>query len=231
MLDSLNPFSDPMFKKQLLEKEGKLNQNPDNYEVLEPEEVADLKSIITSAPKLPKQAKNLILDASALAKNEKDQKAKEISLALNKVFSQYNSEYGLNLEVSFDSLSQTLVDVADEKKRRILQLYLSQTFDAIRPILIMHLIQRLTLAIDYITTPEKLFNSAELTTADIFLVIEKLMQYIDQLNQMKNDIEIEGADAELRKIAADMRADSRNSDENKEMIENFMSLFRKDKNI
>lgn len=230
MLDSLNPFSDPMFKKQLLEKEGKLNQNPDNYEVLEPEEVADLKSIITSAPKLPKQAKNLILDASALAKNEKDQKAKEISLALNKVFSQYNSEYGLNLEVSFDSLSQTLVDVADEKKRRILQLYLSQTFDAIRPILIMHLIQRLALAIDYITAPERLFGP-EMSSQDIFLVIEKLMQYIDQLNQMKNDIEIEGADAELRKIAADMRDDSINSDENKEMIENFMSLFRKDKNI
>lgn len=227
MLDSLNPFSDPMFKKQLLEKEGKLNQNPDNYEVLEPEEVADLKSIITSAPKLPKQAKNLILDASALAKNEKDQKAKEISLALNKVFSQYNSEYGLNLEVSFDSLSQTLVDVADEKKRRILQLYLSQTFDAIRPILIMHLIQRLALAIDYITAPERLFGP-EMSSQDIFIVVEKLMQYIDQLNQMKSDIEIEGAGAELRKIAADMRDDSINSDENKEMIENFMSLFRKD---
>lgn len=227
MLDSLNPFSDPMFKKQLLEKEGKLNQNPDNYEVLEPEEVADLKNIITSAPKLPKQAKNLILDASALAKNEKDQKAKEISLALNKVFSQYNSEYGLNLEVSFDSLSQTLVDVADEKKRRILQLYLSQTFDAIRPILIMHLIQRLALAIDYITAPERLFGP-EMSSQDIFIVVEKLMQYIDQLNQMKSDIEIEGAGAELRKIAADMRDDSINSDENKEMIENFMSLFRKD---
>ncbi len=227
MLDSLNPFSDPMFKKQLLEKEGKLNQNPDNYEVLEPEEVADLKNIITSAPKLPKQAKNLILDASALAKNEKDQKAKEISLALNKVFSQYNSEYGLNLEVSFDSLSQTLVDVADEKKRRILQLYLSQTFDAIRPILIMHLIQRLALAIDYITAPERLFGP-EMSSQDIFIVVEKLMQYIDQLNQMKGDIEIEGAGAELRKIAADMRDDSINSDENKEMIENFMSLFRKD---
>ena len=80
-MEAINPFSDPEFKKKLLEKEGFSSDS--DYELLEDHQ--DLKSIISDAPILPKTAKNLILDASAIAKNEKEQKAKEMSLALNNI--------------------------------------------------------------------------------------------------------------------------------------------------
>ena len=74
MLKPVNPFADKAFKEQLLKKESK-----DEYEVLEPDN--ELQEIITGAPKIPAGGalKNVILDASALAKNEKSQRALEIT--------------------------------------------------------------------------------------------------------------------------------------------------------
>ena len=111
MIGTVNPFSDPEFKKQILGKEGRTDSNnSDNYEILQPEEdvSVDLKNIISGAPKIPKQAKNIILDASAIASNKKEQKALELTYKLNEVFTSYNKEYNIDLHVDFGSLSNTL---------------------------------------------------------------------------------------------------------------------------
>ena len=71
-MEAINPFADPEFKKQILAKEKKnASIVPDNeYEVVEEDTDTkmDMKSLISGAPTLPKTAKNLILDASAIAK-------------------------------------------------------------------------------------------------------------------------------------------------------------------
>jgi hypothetical protein len=81
MISSINPFADDEFKKQIIEQEGLDKNSPDNYEILEPiDENIEFKNIISNTPKIPKQAKNIILDASALAKNDKEAKAQELNL-------------------------------------------------------------------------------------------------------------------------------------------------------
>ena len=227
-MESINPFSDPAFKKQLLEKSGKLEQDPDEYEELEDNDpVSDLKNIISSAPKLPKTAKNMILDASALAKNEKEKKALEMTSSLNEIFSKYNKEYNTDLNIDFSSLSRTLVNVSDPKSRHVLELYVSEVFKSLRPILILHMIQKLTLAIDYILSPEKLFGQ-EMSTQDIFIVCEKLLQYIDQLEQIKDTVEIKGSDLELKKLADSKSTEIANDPESKKVIDDFWKLMRQD---
>lgn len=224
-INPINPFNDPDFKKTIIDKE---RGSDSSYEVIESDNSvqSDLKSIISGAPTLPKTAKNLILDASAIAKNEKDEKAREISLALNNVFTQYNKEYGTDLQVNFNSLSQTLVNVSDPKSRRVLELYLSEFYGSMRPILIMHLIQRLVIAIEFVTDPSRMFGQ-DLTTADVFVVVEKLMFYINQLDEMKSEIKIDGADLELKKLASNSDIDLQSS-ESKETIDHFMNLLNKE---
>lgn len=224
-INPINPFNDPEFKKTIIDKERGGNSSSD-YEVLDSDSSigqSDLKSIISGAPTLPKTAKNLILDASAIAKNEKDEKAREISLALNNVFTEYNKEYGTDLQINFNSLSQTLVNVSDPKSRRVLELYLSEFYGSMRPILIMHLIQRLVIAIEFVTDPSRMFGQ-DLTTADVFVVVEKLMFYINQLDEMKSEIKIEGSDLELKKMSESSNLDLQSS-ESKEVIDNFMNLL------
>lgn len=225
-MEAINPFSDPEFKKKLLEKEG-FSSDSDYEELLEDHQ--DLKSIISDAPILPKIAKNLILDASAIAKNEKEQKAKEMSLALNNIFSRYNKEYGTDLQINFDSLSNTLINVSDPKSRHVLELYVSEVFKSFRPILILHLMQKLTLAIDYVLDPQRLFGQ-DMTTQDIFIVVEKLLQYIDQLDSLRSDVEIKGSDLELKKLAEENTGVDFQSEEAQQAISDFWKLFNNDNN-
>lgn len=231
-MDVINPFTDPEFKKKLLEKESK--KSSDSYEVLDSDSTvsSDLKNIISGAPSIPDSGslKNVILDASALAKNEKEGKALEITNSLNKVFSEYNKEYGMDLNIDFSSLSKTLINVADPNKRHVLELYVSEVMKSIRPILILHLIQRLSLAIDYVTQPERMFGQ-DISTADIFIIVEKLISYIEELDQIRKQVEIKGSDLELKKLAEEHKDESLTSPEAKKAVDDFMDLLYKDSGI
>lgn len=232
-MEAINPFNNEEFKRQIL---GNKKDNSSDYEILEPDrDVADdMKSIISQAPKMPISgaAKNIIVDASALAKNEKNKKAQDMQLALNQVFTNYNKEYGTDLQINFDSLSQTLVNVSDPKSRHTLELYLSEVFKSIRPILIVHMLSKLSLAIDYVLDPKNLFDKSQMTIQDTFLAVREIMGFIEQIEAMKDDIMIEGSDLELKKLA-DNKDSSINSDdpEAKKMVDDFMKLFKKDNGI
>ena len=232
-MNAVNPFSDPEFKKQLLEKEGKA-ANSDDYEILQPEEdlSGEFKNIISSAPKIPhsKDIKNIIMDASAISANQKEQKALELTQKLNQVFTGYNKEYGLDLHVDFSSLSNTLVNVADPKSRHILELYVSEIFKSIRPILILNMISKLCLCIDYILDPKKLFGG-EFTLQDSFIAVEKIMDFISRLEEMKSDIQVSGSDLELKKIAEETGNQELASPEAQKTVQEFLKLFQKEQGI
>ena len=230
-MNIVNPFNDPEFKKQILGKEGKTGSESDDYEIIEDPDISkELDTIISKAPKIPKTAKNMVLDASAIASNQKEQKALEITSALNSVFTKYNKEYGTDLQIDFSNFSNTLVNVADPKKREVLELYVSEVFKSVRPIFLLHLINRLDLALDYVLDPKRMF-SGELSLPDLFLVIEKLQAYIDNLNQMMSDVTIPGSDQILKKLAEDNNNESINSPESKKAVEDFLKLFQKDRGL
>ena len=232
-MNAVNPFSDPEFKKQLLEKEGKA-ANSDDYEILQPEEdlSGEFKNIISSAPKIPhsKDIKNIIMDASAISANQKEQKALELTQKLNQVFTGYNKEYGLDLHVDFSSLSNTLVNVADPKSRHILELYVSEIFKSIRPILILNMISKLCLCIDYILDPKTLFGG-EFTLQDSFIAVEKIMDFISRLEEMKSDIQVSGSDLELKKIAEETGNQELASPEAQKTVQEFLKLFQREQGI
>ena len=235
MIGTVNPFSDPEFKKQILGKEGRADSGPDSYEILQPEEdvSVDLKNIIGSAPKIPnsKSIKNVILDASAIASTKKEQKALELTHKLNEVFSSYNKEYNIDLHVDFGSLSNTLVNVADPKSRHILELYVSEVFQSIRPILILNMTSKLCLIVDHALDLQNVMDSSQMSIQDLFIVIEKIMQYIDMLENLRDSVVIKGSDLELKKISEEVGNSELNSEESKQVVADFMRLFQKEHGI
>lgn len=232
---SVNPFDDPEFKKEILASEGvqsgsATEDTPSDVEYLNDCENNSLKSIISNAPVIPKSAKNLILDASAIAKNNKEQKAQEMTRALSQVFTEYNKEYGLSLEVDFSNLSRTLVNCADPKTRETLELYTSELFRSMKPILLIHLINKLSIAVDYVLQPE-IMMSEQFSAADIFLMVEKLMQFIQNLDDILDQASIKDSDKLLKKLAEEKNDATLDSEESREAVNQFMELFKKEKNI
>lgn len=231
MIES-NPFNSPEFRKQLLEKEGidiNNNSSDDGIEFLDGEDDGeiDIKSIIKSAPQMPKSAKNIITDASVLAKNQKEAKVLALKQSLNQVFTNYNEKYGTSLNIDFDDLSATLVNVSLPEKRQVLELYLSEVFKSIRPVLLLHILQRLTISIDYFLSPDVLFSN-EFSNPDKIIIVEKLIQYVSDLSNMIKDIEIPDSDKILRKLADEKNDVDFNSPENKEVITTFLNMLKND---
>ena len=232
-MEAINPFSDPEFKKKLLKdvKKGSPVGDPDDYVMLEDdEEKMDMKSIIAGSPKLPKQANNIILDANLLAKNEREENVRQMQLSINQVFSDYNAKYGTDLQLDLGNLSKSLVAVSTPEKRRVLQLYVSEMFQSLKPLMILHMLERLTVCINYLLSPEMMFNKNEMSIPDIWVACQQIMNMMDQLNAMKDDIEIKGSDMELKKLAEENSDVDLDSEESKQAISDFMTLFNKEFN-
>jgi hypothetical protein len=226
MIESSNPFNDPEVKKQLLRNEG----------IEEPEVIEEkdyIKDMLASAPQLPKSAKNVILDSSTLLKQDRDAKSKEFNLALNSIISSYNEKYGTSISLDLDSISTSLVEIADPDKRKVLELYVSEVFKSIKPLLLLHVLNRLVICLNYVTDPKRFLDigNSGLTLPDLFLVLEKLMGYINSIDEITKSISIDSSDAILQKLADEKNDSSINSPESKEAVENFMKLFKKDAGI
>lgn len=229
-MKTVNPFSDPEFKKELLKREGRSLEDTDDYVLLgdENDDKAGLKEIIQGSPKLPKQASNIILDANLLAKNEREENVKQMQLSINKIFSDYNEKYGTDLQLDLSNLSRSLVAVSTPEKRKILQLYVSEMFASLKPLMILHMLERLTVCINYLLSPEMMFNKNEMSIPDIWVACQQIMNMMDQLNDMKDDIEIKNSDLELKKLAEENSEIDFESEETKETIDSFMQLFNKE---
>lgn len=225
MIESINPFNDPEFKQQILKQEGV------EIETAQTEEILDFKGMISSAPSIPKSAKNIILDATAIAKSEKEAMEVEMNTALNNIFTQYNKEYGTDLQINFSNLSKTLVDVANPEKRRTLELYVSEVFKSIKPVLLLQLISKLSLALDYVLQPERMFDQNQLSIPDLFLVIEKLQSYITNLNDIMETSTIQDSDKLLQKIADEKGDEKLNSAESKMAVNHFLDLLKQDSGL
>jgi len=237
--DSVNPFDDPIFKKAVLSKEMgddrdyELMMNEENVDKVSDVDIipasdnsTSISDLLNSVPKIPKAAKNVIVDASAVAKNQKEEKEQEMMTALSNVFTKYNKEYGTSLQIDFNNLSKTLINVADPEKRHTLELYVSEIFKSIKPVLLLHLISRLSLAMDYVLKPERMFDQSQLSIPDLFLVIEKLQEYIVNLNEIIKTSTIDDSDQILKKLAENKENSVMDNPESKQTIQDFMSLFK-----
>lgn len=230
MINSVNPFSgDDDLRKQILSREGRLDSGSNNIDFQDQEtQTQDLRSIITAAPKVPKSVSKVIQDASSLAATKRDEKSQELTVALSSMMTDLNKQYGLSLDgIDLNNFSHTLANITDPRKRRVLELYLSEISQSIRPVLYLHILQRLMLVIDQVLRPENLLSN-EWSSADKVLLIEKLIQEAQAVGDLVDSIKIEDSDKILEKLSAEENQSDLNSDENREIIQQFIEAFKKD---
>lgn len=220
-----NPFGSDDLRNKILAKEGRLdidNQSQDN---------GDLMGIISSAPVIPNSAKNVILDSKAMAIANRKEKEGEIAVAITDMLTDLNEQYDLDLDgININNFTQTLANVIDPKKREILELYVSEISKSIKPVLYLHILQRLMLVMDNVLSPEVLFSN-EFSAPDKVLLLEKIVAMAGELSDALEEMKVENSDAVLKKIAETKNDENLESPESKKIIEEFMSMFKKDKGL
>lgn len=241
-----NPFASPDFKREVLKKKGllkedKSSQDANDYEILEPEDSIEIgkepgrmitpSQQINKSSRLPKSISNILNDATSLTIKDKSAKSKEINSALNKVFTEYNETYGLDLKLNLDNLSESLTLISDEKNKRILELYISETFGRVKSLIYLKLFNGLIMLTEHLMDPKTLLSNDELTMADKFVAVEKIIQYCDQLDKLQSGIVITGASTELAKLGEGGDSTDPNKLMNNPEVKNILESILKSSNI
>lgn len=130
---SVNPFDDPQIKKQILDDAGVVPLGEDDYE--EVHDLSSFENIISSTPVIPDKAgntiKTIIRDAGSVVKEASEEKAQQMNLALNDVFTKFNEQYNLSLHVDMSNFTKTLVACSDVRNQKILELFVSRVVRSI----------------------------------------------------------------------------------------------------
>lgn len=216
ILKTTNPFDSVDIKRRILEKEGLVENSPqviiddpvvpvieaEEFDaepgtIINPESATGL--VTSSYRSISKDAQVIIHDATAITTRDKIEKSKEVSAALNRVFTEYNQKYGLSLKFDFNSLSQSLLYITDKKNFRTLELFVSETFGRFRALIMVKVLQSIAIIADDILDPKKLLSN-EVEYTDKFLVVEKLLTYVDMIEKLYDQVKIVGADTELAKL-------------------------------
>ena len=92
--------------------------------------------------------------------------------------------------------------------------------------MLLHLISKLSQAMDYVLQPERMFDQSQLTIADLFVVIEKLQQYIVSLNELVKETAVEDSDQILKRLAKNSGDDDIYSEDNKKACDTFMKMLK-----
>lgn len=214
-LNTINPFDNEDIKRRILEKEGlstptdishsdDIQFEKEDGTIITPELVPNTMSnlVKNNYNSISKDAEIIIHDAASLPVKDKMARSKEISSALNRVFTEYNEKYGLSLRMDFQNISQSLLYITDQKSFRTLELFLSETFGRFRALIMVKVLQSIVILAEDILDPKRLLSN-EVALEDKFIIVEKLLTYVDMIENLYSKVKILGADTELAKLAKD----------------------------
>lgn len=232
--NSINPFNDPEFRKEFLKDKGLLKEDKEDkvdegYEILPPEDepgkMISPVDIIKSQSKIPSSVGTIIHDVSSMRKPDKVQRTKEIKSALNKVFTDYNKMYGLNVHLNLDNTASMLAELSDPQTSRTFQLYVSQMFGSFKSILYMRIMQAALLLVDELLSPKNLLGD-ELAISDKWILIDKIADLFMKFEEFKDSIEIKGAGEELKQISEN-QLDKKDAGDvrDSKMVQEFMKAM------
>lgn len=245
--NSSNPFNDPEFKKSFLKDKGLLKDelsDTEDYEVLppidpvdsEPGKIINPEEVLNRSSKIPASVGNIIRDLSggaSVSKLNKTQRAEAIRSSINKIFTEYNEKYGLDLKLDLSSTSNMLAELADPTTFRVYQLYLSNFMERAKALVYQKILTTILLLLDKIMEPSELLGD-EMSITDRFLAAEKLINMLGVFTQFQDQIKINGADAELRKISNDSKLSDSSSEgdiRSNAKVSEFMEAMLKESGV
>jgi hypothetical protein len=141
-------------------------------------------------------------DLPELSKETLDSSTSLNDVALNtfqNLLEKFNKKHGLDLRVNFASFFDNMGMLSEGNNRRLLELYISETWQDFRTIFFLRILQCLVILADKIAAPERLGDMSTTIESDMAL-IDKLFEFITKITQLGRDIGIFDVNAELTRM-------------------------------
>lgn len=117
----------------------------------------------------------------------------------NNLLVKFNEKHGLDLKINFADFFDNMTMLSEGNNRRLMELYLSETWQDFRTVFFMRILQCLVLLANKIATPERLGDISTTVESDMDL-IDKLFGFISRISTLGRDIGIFDVDNELTRI-------------------------------
>jgi hypothetical protein len=153
---------------------------------------ADVADILTGyRNELPELAKETLDSPGAL---------NDVALStFQNLLQKFNEKHNLDLKVNFASFFDNMSMLQDGNNRKLLELYISETWQDFRTIFFLRILQCLVILADKIAAPERLGDMSTTVEQDMAL-IDKLFEFINKISMLGRDIGIFDVDSELTRI-------------------------------
>lgn len=135
----------------------------------------------------------------------------------------FNSKHNLNLKVNFTSFFDNMAMLQDGNNRRLMELYISETWADFRVIFFMRILYCLVILADKIASPERLGDISTTVEQD-FILIDKLFEFINKISMLGKDIGIFDTESELTRLHKIDEAKSREVATNPEVTKILNAL-------
>lgn len=148
-------------------------------------------------PSILKKAKEMMSNSDA------DQETIEkASVMFGRLFTDLNSRYQLDVSIDFNSFSNSLMNIIEPSKKRIMECYLSEAYGRIRVILYAQYLQAIVALSSQLLDP-KYILSESMTYDQKLDVMQKLFEFMNTINEIYKDVNIEDTELKLEKISSD----------------------------
>jgi len=112
-----------------------------------------------------------------------------------KLFNDLNQRYGLNIQIDFDSFSESLKYIIDPKNKKALEFFISEVYSRIKLILYFNYLNAYCFLSELVLDPGYL-----LLEQDKLKVAEKLDKFMKNFIEICNEINIPYAEMKLKKL-------------------------------
>lgn len=200
-------FDTDEYKNIINNDEDPLKDYPMEDEVIDAQECevipADhLSTLANSTFKgLPLGADETIRSGRDLLKRRTEE-AQKVSESIRQLFNTLNSRFGFDLKWNPNSFSENLSYIMSLADSRAIEMYISEGYSKVRVVLYQQFLSAITALAAEVLDPAYLMSSS-LSFDDKMTSIEKLFGFIEQMNQIYDQVKIDNVDEKLKHIKQD----------------------------
>ena len=112
----------------------------------------------------------------------------------------YNSEYGLDINLEVESIMSNFKSIIDPNNLKVFEVYLSEAYSRFRLVIVQRLMITIAGLVDEISKP----LGDDVSIQDRYVMIDKLLDYLKKINEVYEEIKIDHADVELKRLSGEI---------------------------
>jgi hypothetical protein len=147
--------------------------------------------------------------------------ASEIQDVFGKLIEEMNGKYGFKISIDMESFSKSLEFIIEPKKKKVLELFISEAYSRARAILYMLYLNAICSLSAQLLAPE-MINSQSMAYEDKFLILNQLFELMRNMNEIYTQVNIPDAELKLERLSESSDGNTKRVNRNDPGVRTFL---------